>query len=121
MRTLLLWYTALTTALLTTQVWGQSTPSNTPLGNLRVSAQVQSLRQFYWIREVPPYDENPGGGRLGYFGSETPITLLWRKGGESALRTQFLLPNTWFREPADSLADSLPMTLLGSAIQLEIE
>ncbi len=120
MRTLLLHYTALATALSTAQVWGQTT-IHTPQGALGVSAQVRSLRQFYWIRELPPHDETPGNGRMGYFGSETPITLLWRKGNEAILRAQCLHPNAWFSEPAESPIDSLLKKRVHSTIQLEIE
>jgi len=121
MKTLLLWYTALATALSTGRVWGQTTPTNLSIGTLRISAQVRSLRQFYWVRELPPHDENPGGGRLGYFGSETPLTLLWRNGNGIVSRVQCLHPNTWFIEPAESPADSMNKARMGSTIQLEIE
>lgn len=121
MKTLLLWYTALATALSTARVWGQTTPTNSTQGTLRVSAQVRSLRQFYWVREVPPHDENPGGGRLGYFGSETPLTLLWRNGNGPHSKVQRLHPNTWVNEPTEGPLDSTTKALLGFTIQLEIE
>lgn len=121
MKTLLLWYTTLTLAFSTAQVWSQTTPTNLPQGTLRVSAQVRSLRQFYWVRNVPPHNENPGGGRLGYFGSETPLTLLWRNGNGSLSKVQRLHPNTWVNEAAESPLDSVTKSLLDFTIQLEIE
>ena len=121
MKTLLLWYTALATALSTARVWGQATPTNTTQGTLRATVQVRSLRQFYWIRELPPHDENPGGGRLGYFGSEVPLTLLWRNGNGPRSWVQSLYPNTWFSESAEYPADSSKKAGIISTIQLEIE
>jgi len=121
MKTLLLWYTALTVAFSTSRVWGQTTPTNLQQGTLRVSAQVRSLRQFYWVRDLPPHDENPSGGRLGYFGSETPLTLLWRNGNGSLSKVQCLHPNTWVNKPAKIPLDSMTKALSGFTIQLEFE
>jgi len=120
MRPLLFCYSAVSLAQSLAQVWGQLPPV-AQQGNLTASVQVQSLRQFYWVRELPPHDEVPGIGRLGYFGSEKPITLIWRNGPGPKSWVHSLLPNTWQSQPTETSINSLPKSRETSTIQIEIE
>lgn len=120
MKPLLLCYSTITVANCLARVYGQIPPV-TPLGQITASAQVRSLRQFYWIRELPSHDEKPGAGRLGYFGSETPVTLIWRDEAKPKSRTHYLPPNVWLSQPLE-IPEGIH-TLRGQipTIQIEIE
>jgi hypothetical protein len=120
MKPLFLCYSAIAVAQCLTRVWGQIPPF-AQHGHLAASAQIRSLRQFYWIRELPPQNEKPGIGRLGYFGSELPVTLIWRAGSGSNSGVYSLLPNTWLSESLGCTAGSMTQRGHTTTIQIEIE
>ena len=120
MRTLLLCYGALSFAQIGNPLGAQS-PSNGVQGTLNVSAQVRSLRQFYWVRELPRRDEVPGQGRIGYFGGEANITLLWGAKSDSKTKALSLRPNCWHNILEFPSMDSLIRNPVNVTIQMEME
>ena len=120
MRTLLLCYGALSFAQIGNPLGAQSL-SNGIQGTLNASAQVRSLRQFYWVRELPRRDEVPGQGRIGYFGGEANITLMWGAKSDSKIKAFSLRPNCWYNILEFPSVDSLTLNPMKVTIQMEIE
>lgn len=120
MKPLFFWINVFGSSLFLAKAWAQTSPIH-QRASLVTSAQVRSLRQFYWVRELPPHDENPGNGCLGYFGSEAQVTLIWRAGQGAKPRIHCLGPNSWQNQPLEAVLDTGRKREMPYTIQLEIE